>query len=80
MNTYTKKQLEAATKITRETLNHEISAEVAAEIKTCTTRAEVATVLTQAGYSTHVGGHHVAALVFGRRVALITNPILPDFN
>ena len=48
----------------------------------CRTRSEVAKCLANEGFEFHIGGRHVAALAFGRRVAIITDPsgTIPDFN
>jgi hypothetical protein len=63
-----------------ETVNHIIGDTCANDISECKTRAEVAAVAHRHGYETHIGGHHVALMVFGRRVAIATSLSLPDFN
>jgi hypothetical protein len=44
------------------------------------TRAEVANVVRNWGFTSYVGGRHVAVMQDGVRLAIITHPTAPDFN
>lgn len=46
----------------------------------CTLRSIVAEIVVGHGFQAHVGGHHVAVIQDGVRLAIITSKTAPDFN